>query len=100
MDLPGHGFAAKGAGLACSVPAYRDFLGGFLDAAGIARDYRRHLARRPCRRLLGRREPGRVDGIVLSGSMGLVPIGDEARARVQAGANNQTREGVGGSCSG
>jgi pimeloyl-ACP methyl ester carboxylesterase len=97
MDLPGHGFAAKGTGVACSVPAYRAFLEGFLDAAGIR-----------CCTIVGTslgghvvasfavENPARIDGIVLVGSMGLVPIGDEARARVQAGANNQTREGVSG----
>jgi pimeloyl-ACP methyl ester carboxylesterase len=37
-----------------------------------------------------------VSGIVLSGSMGLVPLGAEARSRVEAGANNQTHEGVKG----
>src|SRR5258707_12486552 len=35
FDLPGHGFASKGAGLDCSVPGYRKFLGGFLDAMKI-----------------------------------------------------------------
>ena len=27
FDLPGHGFASKGADVACSVPAYREVLG-------------------------------------------------------------------------
>jgi len=36
----------------------------------------------------------RPRAIALVGSMGLVPIGDEARGRIQAGANNQTRDGV------
>lgn len=97
MDLPGHGFASKGTGVACSVPAYVDFLGGFLDAAGVARativgtSLGGHVvAAWACA------SPARTRSIALVGSMGLVPIGDEARARVQAGANNQTREGVNG----
>lgn len=98
MDLPGHGFASKGAGVACSVPAYRSFLGNFLDAQQIDR------AAAIVGTSLGGHvvasyaveHPQRVARIALVGSMGLVPIGDEARARVQAGANNQTREGVNG----
>jgi len=35
-----------------------------------------------------------VKAVVLVGSMGLIPIGTEARGRIQAGANNQSREGV------
>lgn len=95
IDLPGHGFASKGAGVACSVPAYRDALGAFLDAMDIQKativgtSLGGHVvASYACD------NPQRVDGIALVGSMGLVPIGDEARGRIKAGANNQTREGV------
>ena len=97
LDLPGHGFAAKGPGVECSVPAYRRFLGDALDVLGIGRativgtSLGGHVVAS-----YAVQSPARVAGIVLVGSMGLVPIGDEARARVQAGANNQTREGVAG----
>ncbi|RYY66354.1 MAG: alpha/beta fold hydrolase, partial [Comamonadaceae bacterium] len=97
FDLPGHGFASKGAGVACSVPAYREVLGQFLDAIGarkaalVGTSLGGHVvASYACQ------NPQRVDALVLVGSMGLVPIGDEARGRIQAGANNQTREGVAG----
>ncbi len=40
--------------------------------------------------------PELVKGIALCGSMGLIPIGAEARGRIQGGANNQTREGIAG----
>ena len=40
--------------------------------------------------------PARVSAIVLSGSMGLVPLGADARGRVEQGANNQTYDGVKG----
>ena len=95
FDLPGHGFASKGAGLDCSVPGYRRFLGDFLDAMKIANativgtSLGGHVvASYACE------HPERVRAVVLSGSMGLVPLGAEARARVEAGANNQTYEGV------
>lgn len=95
MDLPGHGFASKGNGVACSVPAYRAFLGEFLDAAGIAKativgtSLGGHVVAS-----YALAHPERIASIALVGSMGLVPIGDEARLRVQAGANNQTKAGV------
>jgi pimeloyl-ACP methyl ester carboxylesterase len=97
IDLPGHGFASKGDGVACSVPAYRKALGAFLDTMDIEKativgtSLGGHVvASYACE------NPARVDGIALVGSMGLVPIGDEARGRIKAGANNQTREGVAG----
>ena len=97
FDLPGHGFASKGAGVACSVPAYRKVLGDFLDAIDASKAYivgtslgGHVVASYACD------NPSRVAGIALVGSMGLVPIGDEARGRIQAGANNQTRDGVAG----
>jgi len=34
FDLPGHGFADKGPGVECSVPAYRKLLSGFVDSIG------------------------------------------------------------------
>lgn len=95
FDLPGHGFAAKGAALDCSVPGYRTFLGALLDELKIDRTIvvgtslgGHVVASFACK------HPERVAGIVLSGSMGLVPLGAEARGRVEAGANNQTYEGV------
>jgi pimeloyl-ACP methyl ester carboxylesterase len=97
FDLPGHGFASKGAGLDCSVPGYRQFLGGFLDtmkidkATIVGTSLGGHVvASYACE------HPERIRTLVLSGSMGLVPLGAEMRARVEAGANNQTYEGVKG----
>lgn len=95
FDLPGHGFASKGAGVDCSVPAYRAVLGAFLDAVGaqkaviVGTSLGGHVvASYACE------NPSRVEAVVLVGSMGLVPIGDEARARIQAGAANQSRDGI------
>ncbi|MBI2741592.1 MAG: alpha/beta fold hydrolase [Rhodospirillales bacterium] len=95
FDLPGHGFASKGEEVECSVPAYRTFLTRFLDAMKIDKavivgtSLGGHVvASFACE------HPARVSAIVLSGSMGLVPLGAEARSRVEAGANNQSYEGV------
>ena len=97
FDLPGHGFASKGTGLDCSVPGYRRFLAGFLDAMKIDKativgtSLGGHVvASYACE------HPERIRAIVLSGSMGLVPLGAEARSRVEAGANNQSYDGVKG----
>ena len=95
FDLPGHGFASKGEGIACSVPAYASAIHAFMNAMAIGRativgtSLGGHAVAR-----FALDHPECVDGLVLVGSMGLVAIGDEARARVQAGANNQSREGV------
>ena len=95
FDLPGHGFASKGPGVPCSVPAYREFLEDFLDAVGaptafvVGTSLGGHVAAS-----FACENPERVEGLALVGSMGLIPIGDEARGRIRAGANNQTRDGV------
>ena len=99
FDLPGHGFAAKGPGIDCSVPGYRRMLGGFVEAVTKDTDATQvvivgtslggHVAAS-----YAVENPTRVKAVVLAGSMGLIPIGAEARSRIQAGANNQSREGV------
>ena len=95
FDLPGHGFAAKGAGVECSVPAYRKLLAGFMDSIGAQQaviagtSLGGHVVAS-----YAVENPQRVKGVVLVGSMGLIPIGAEARGRIQAGANNQSKEGV------
>lgn len=95
IDLPGHGYASKGADVACSVPAYRAFLGEVMDVLQIDRativgtSLGGHVVAS-----FALAHPERVERVALVGSMGLVPIGDEARGRIQAGANNQSREGV------
>jgi len=99
FDLPGHGFAAKGPGVECSVPAYRALLSGFVDevlqgsnsekAFVVGTSLGGHVVAS-----YAVAAPQRVKAIALCGSMGLVPMSAEARGRIQAGANNQTREGI------
>lgn len=95
FDLPGHGFAAKGAGVQCSVPAYTKLLEGFIDAIGagqvfiVGTSLGGHVVAS-----YAVENPKRIKAIALCGSMGLIPIGAEARGRIQGGANNQTKEGV------
>jgi pimeloyl-ACP methyl ester carboxylesterase len=97
LDLPGHGFAAKGAGVECSMPAYRKILSDFVEevakqkACIVGTSLGGHVAAS-----YAVQNPQRVKALVLVGSMGLIPIGAEMRGRIQAGANNQTREGVAG----
>jgi pimeloyl-ACP methyl ester carboxylesterase len=95
FDLPGHGFAAKGAEVECSVPAYRRMLAAFMDAIGAERavvvgtSLGGHVAAS-----YAVENPRRVAALALVGSMGLIAIGAEARGRIRAGANNRSREGV------
>lgn len=95
FDLPGHGFAAKGRGPEYSVPGYAKLLAGFVDRIGadkaviVGTSLGGHVAA-----YFAVSHPDRVKALVLSGSMGLVPIGADARGRIQKGANNQTRDGV------
>jgi pimeloyl-ACP methyl ester carboxylesterase len=94
FDLPGHGFAAKGAGVDCSVPAYRKLLSGFIDTLNqkafiVGTSLGGHVVAS-----YAVENQDRIKGIGLCGSMGLIPIGAEARSRIKGGANNQTKEGV------
>jgi pimeloyl-ACP methyl ester carboxylesterase len=95
IDLPGHGFAEKSASFDHSVPGYANFLSSFikgLDAPKVTivgTSLGGHVAA-----LYATLHPDKINGLVLVGSMGLVPVGDEMRLRIQAGAANQTRDFV------
>lgn len=95
FDLPGHGFADKGEGVPCTVPEFSRFLGAVMDhldlekavivgtslgGAVVARFAAHHAER--------------VEALVFVGSMGLVPMGEEIRARIHAGAANQSHEAM------
>ena len=95
FDLPGHGFATKGAGPAYSVPGYAAVLEAFLDTLDAERvslvgtSIGGHVV---ASYAVGHQD--RIASLTLVGSMGLVPIGDEAAQRIGKGATNQSREGV------
>jgi pimeloyl-ACP methyl ester carboxylesterase len=93
IDLPGHGFAEKSGEFDHSVSGYARFVSSFIDKLDAAKvsmvgtSLGGHVA--AAYAIL---HPDKVKRLVLVGSMGLVPIGEEMRLRIQAGANNQTRD--------
>ena len=93
IDLPGHGFAEKNGTFNHSVSGYAKFLSNFVDSLGAAKvtlvgtSLGGHVAA-----ACATSHPDKMSGLVLVGSMGLVPIGEEMRLRIQGGATNQTRD--------
>jgi pimeloyl-ACP methyl ester carboxylesterase len=97
IDLPGHGFATKGDGFDYSVPGYVDFLAAFLKEVEAERpvlvgtSLGGHIVA-----ALTCRQPDAVRELVLVGSLGLRPLGPEARERMRTGIVNTTPEGIKG----
>jgi pimeloyl-ACP methyl ester carboxylesterase len=95
LDLPGHGFADKGAGFDYSVAGWSDFVETFLDEVKadpvvlVGTSLGGHIAASvACRR------PASVRALVLVGSLGLLPVGTETRERMRGGIVDMTREGL------
>jgi pimeloyl-ACP methyl ester carboxylesterase len=94
-DLPGHGFADKDGAFAHGVPGYAAFLLGLLDALEIERavlvgtSLGGHVAA-----ALACEQPQRVAGLMLVGSTGLFPIGEEARRRLSQRARDRSTAGI------
>jgi pimeloyl-ACP methyl ester carboxylesterase len=94
-DLPGHGFADKDAAFPHGVTGYAGFLLGLLDALEIERavlvgtSLGGHVAA-----ALACDHPHRVAGLMLVGSTGLFPIGDEARGRLSQRARDRSSAGI------
>jgi pimeloyl-ACP methyl ester carboxylesterase len=97
LDLPGHGFAAKGGRFEYSVAGYTDFL----------QDFVRRVADGPAVLVgtslggaiaasLACRAPDAVRALVLVGSLGLRPVGPDVRARMRGGIRDTTRDGIRG----
>lgn len=82
VDLPGHGLASKGDGFVHSVPNYAAFARAVLEEVGADRWYLvgtslggHILATVACE------VPERVAGLVLIGTLGITPLGPQARER-------------------
>lgn len=95
LDLPGHGFAAKGAGFDYSIAGWSRFLEGFLDHQGIdhvvlvGTSLGGHVSAE-----LACRAPERVEALVLVGSIGLVPWGEERRHASRERLRDTSLEGI------
>lgn len=95
IDLPGHGFAEKSGAFNHSISGYARFVSSFIDKLDAAKvtivgtSLGGHVAA-----AYATLHPDKINGLVLAGSMGLVPVGEEMRLRIQAAANNQTRDFV------
>lgn len=96
IDLPGHGFAAKGSAFGdYSVPGYATFLERFLDSIGaetavlIGTSLGGHIAAE-----LTCRVPHRVAALVLVGTLGLVPLGAEAREGLARSLADTSEPGI------
>lgn len=96
IDLPGHGFAAKGDGFGdYSVGGYAAFLQAFLDSIGadravlIGTSLGGHIAAK-----LTCQAPERVAALVMVGTLGLVPLGGQARERLAVMLADASEGGV------
>ena len=95
IDLPGHGFAAKDAGIPLDVPGFAGFLGDFLDAMGIARpilvgtSLGGHVAG-----YFAAANPARPRALVLVGAVGLVPLGPEAGDKIRRNVRETARDAI------
>ena len=95
IDLPGHGLAEKGSRFDHSVPNYASFARAVLDEVGADEVYLvgtslggHVLATVACE------IPERVAGLVMVGTLGMAPIGQEARERTAGLIGDTTPEMV------
>lgn len=95
FDLPGHGFATKGDGFPYGIRAYADLVHTFLDTMGIRRTFLvgtsmgGHIAAR-----VACDDPERVSGLILVGTLGVVPMGPAHRAALSASVKDTSRQGI------
>ena len=95
FDLPGHGFADMGADFPYGVLGYAGFVHQFMERAGIPEagligtSLGGHIAAS-----LACQSPGSVRALVLVGSLGLAPIGADARKTMGRNIRDTTREGI------
>lgn len=95
IDLPGHGFASKSGAFQFSVPNCARWLAGILDQLGIQRctlvgtSLGGFIAS-----LIACESPDRVSALALVGTLGIVPMGSEARTAISSRFGTVTREGI------
>lgn len=91
VDLPGHGFATKGEGVDHSASGFARFVEQLAAVLGLERpllvgtSFGAHVAGTvACRRVLP------VEGLVLIGAVGIVPVGAEVRERIAGSLRRQS----------
>jgi pimeloyl-ACP methyl ester carboxylesterase len=95
IDLPGHGFAAKGGDLNCSPAKVMDSLESFCASFGISR-----LAIMGTSlgalyaATLALKRPNLVSGVVLIGALGLEPLGPTGRAQASNSVVRTSEEDI------
>jgi 2-hydroxy-6-oxonona-2,4-dienedioate hydrolase len=95
LDLPGHGFAQKGADFPYGVPGYADFVERFLDERKISNvdfvgtSLGAHIAATiACRR------PAMARSLTMVGATGLFPLGAEACGGIATRIVDRGRSGI------
>jgi pimeloyl-ACP methyl ester carboxylesterase len=95
FDLPGHGFASKGAEFEYTVPGYAAFLTALMDALAanpailIGTSLGGHIAA-----TVACRSPERLSALVLVGSLGIIAVGQAVRQRMADAILNTSRDGI------
>lgn len=95
LDLPGHGFAFKGDGFDYGISGYARLVGAFLDAMDVRRSVLvgtsmgGHIAAR-----VAADQPQRVSGLVLVGTLGIVPMGPAHRLALSRSLVDTGRSGI------
>jgi pimeloyl-ACP methyl ester carboxylesterase len=98
LDLPGHGFAAKGHDFGdYSVDGYAAFVKQFLESVAAERavvvgtSLGGHVgAKLTCE------APDRIAALVMVGALGLIPLGEQSRAQLAASLSDTSERGVRG----
>lgn len=95
FDLPGHGFATKGAGPDYSVPGFARFVRALMDslslsdAAIVGTSLGAHVAGQVCIDA-----PSRVRGLVLVGAVGIAPMSEDGRKAIRDSVTRTMRKDV------
>jgi pimeloyl-ACP methyl ester carboxylesterase len=97
LDLPGHGFATKGAGIPSTVPDLAAFVTLALDELGVERAFfvgtslGAHIAA-----TLACNARDCVRGLVLVGALGIIPLGAQAADAIRRNVQQTSRDAIAG----